>query len=52
MEKLKMLIEADKILNNSVSYQKMAKWDKLTESAKLDALNAATVAEIVAYLSK
>ncbi len=52
MEKLKMIIEAEKILNGSVSYQGMQRWNRLTESAKLEALQAATVQELVAYLSK
>jgi hypothetical protein len=50
MEKLKMLIEAEKILNNAVPYSKMYRWNRLTESAKLEALQAATVQELVAYL--
>jgi hypothetical protein len=52
MEKLKMLIEAEKILNNSVPYRSMAQWNRLTESAKLEALQAATVQELVAYLTR
>jgi hypothetical protein len=52
MNTLDKLIEIEKALNMSVSYQSLNKWRKLTESAKLDVIQGVTLDELVAYLQK
>ena len=52
MDKLNKILEVEQILNNAVSYKAMAKWNRLTESAKLDAIQGVSIQELVTYLQK
>lgn len=52
MDKLNKIIEVEVILNNMVGYNAMKAWNKLTESAKLDAIQGVSLQELVTYLQK